>query len=237
MTIKWEEITKDSRIHLEEVLKLYDEAFPIDIREPHHIFDKALESFGQNPPNTFRFLVGLKNGRPVSFTTGHYLAKANCGFIVYLGTDHHERSKGLGSQALRVIEEYLNRDAVLAGNDSIKAFVLETEKLEAAETEAEREACLKRDHFYKMNGYQIYKDIDYVQPPLNGGNEIIPLKLLIKKRQQSEITAAEVQKLIYAMYVQKYLLVNNISIKELNGCLKAMSIPAAIKTDSTIGKC
>lgn len=237
MTIKWDEITKDSRNHLGEVLKLYDEAFPIDIREPHQIFDNALESFGQNLPNTFRFLVGLKNGRPVSFATGHYLAKDNYGFIVYLGTDQHERSKGLGSKALRVIEEHLNKDAVLAGNDSIKAFVLETEKLEEAETEAEREACLKRDHFYKKNGYQIYKDIDYVQPPLNGGNEVIPLKLLIKKRQPNEITPSEVQRLIYAMYVQKYHLVNNIPIKVLNGCLKAMSIRAVIKTDATIGKC
>jgi len=228
MTIVWEEITKNHMLHIEKVLELYDMAFLKDIREPHHIFYNALDKAEQNLPNRFRFLVGLMEGKLVSFATGHYLAEVNCGFIVYLGTDQHERGKGLGSQALGIIEEYLNQDALLAGNDSIRAFVLETEKLEWANSEEEREACLKRDNFYRKNGYKAYKGIEYMQPPLNGGNEGIPLKLNIKKRHQTNFSRDEVQRLIYAMYDQKYHLVNEIPTMVLNDCLKGMSILKAI---------
>ncbi|KAA9024362.1 GNAT family N-acetyltransferase [Niallia endozanthoxylica] len=228
MKIVWEEITKNHMSHIESVLQLYDTAFPKDLREPHQILYNALDKAEQNPPNRFRFLVGLMEGKPVSFATAHYLAEVNCGFIVYLGTDPHERSKGLGSQALGTIEEYLNQDAILAGKGSIRAFVLETEKQESANSEEERETCLKRDYFYKRNGYKTYKGIDYIQPPLNGGNEAIPLKLNIKKKQQTDFSRDEAQELIYAMYDQKYCLVNRIPTIVLNDCLKEMSIPKGV---------
>lgn len=38
MTIRWDEITDDYLINLDMVLKLYDQAFPIEVREPHDIF-------------------------------------------------------------------------------------------------------------------------------------------------------------------------------------------------------
>ncbi len=224
MSIIWKEITKNHMSHIEKVLQLYDIAFPKDLREPHHIFYNALDKVDQNLPNRFRFLIGFKEGKLISFATGHYLAEVNCGFIVYLGIDESERDKGLGSQVLRTIEEYLNQDAVLAGKDSIRAFVLETEKQELVNSEEEREACLKRDYFYKKNGYKAYNGIDYIQPPLNGGNEAIPLKLNIKKKQQTDFSRDEVQEFVYAMYVQKYCLVNQIPIMVLNDCLKEMSI-------------
>ncbi len=228
MTIKWEEITDDRSNNLERVLKLYDSAFPIDIREPHHILYKGLEYAENNTPNRFRMLVGLKNDVPVSFATGHYLADVNCGFIVYLGTDPNERFKGLGSQTLAQLEEALNKDAILASNHPINAFILETERVELAKTDAEKEDCRKRDRFYQKNGYVQLKDIDYVQPPLNGGNKAIPLKLLIKNSGKMDLTKTA-REVIYSMYNHKYHAVNDIPLEVLNHCLQKMNISEAFQ--------
>ncbi|MFO1445017.1 hypothetical protein KDN24_17805 [Bacillus sp. Bva_UNVM-123] len=42
MTIKWDEITFDNVSNLENALKIFDRAFPVEVRESHDIFLKSL---------------------------------------------------------------------------------------------------------------------------------------------------------------------------------------------------
>lgn len=115
MEITWDEITKENQANLENVLTLYEKAFPIEVREPTITFSKSMQYATKSFPNHFRFLVGLERGQIVSFATAHYLAEINTGFIVYIVTNPIERSKGVGSKTLGKMEELLNEDAIAAG--------------------------------------------------------------------------------------------------------------------------
>lgn len=66
--------------------------------------------------------------------------------------------------------------------------------------------------------------MDYVQPPLQGGAENIPLQLFIKSFQSSELSKVEVKELIRSMYIEKYSLVNGINEEVLYNGLKEMGI-------------
>jgi GNAT superfamily N-acetyltransferase len=232
MTMKWDEITHDNLTHIEKVLKLYDQAFPIEVREPHNIFLKSLQYARNRMPNNFRFLIGFEGEQLVSFATGHYLADVNSGFIVYIVTNPLVRSKGLGSKTLSKLEELLNKDAISAGNTSLKAIILETETQDMVHTEEEKEDCIKRNRFFDRNDYKKYKKIVYLQPPLHDEGGEIPLNLFIKNLQKNENTKEEINEAIRAIYKEKYYLVNEIDKKILNNCLKKMKLGNAVLFNS-----
>lgn len=221
MTIRWEEITYDNLTNIEKVFAIYDEAFPIEVREPQDIFYQSLEYAKTRLPNGFRFLVGYEGEQLVSFATGHYFAEANIGFIVYIATNPLIRSKGLGTKTLVKIEELLNEDAISAGNVSLRATILETEKQEIVHNEAEKEDCIKRNRFFERNGYKKIDEIQYIQPPLNNGDSNVPLNLFINK---NDVSKEEIIKYIQIIYKEKYCLVNRIDKQVLKSCLEMMGI-------------
>ncbi|MBQ6449040.1 GNAT family N-acetyltransferase [Cytobacillus oceanisediminis] len=221
MTIRWEEITYDNLTNIEKVFEIYDEAFPIEVREPQDIFYQSLDYAKTRLPNGFRFLVGYEGEQLVSFATGHYFAEANIGFIVYIATNPLIRSKGLGTKTLVKIEELLNEDAISAGNVSLRATILETEKQEIVHNEAEKEDCIKRNRFFERNGYKKIDEIQYIQPPLNNGDSNVPLNLFINK---NDVSKEEIIKYIQIIYKEKYCFVNRIDKQVLKSCLEMMGI-------------
>lgn len=224
MEIQWNEITADNQEKLEKVLKFYDESFPIEVREPHDVFLKGVQYAADSFPNHFRFIVGVEGDQVVSFATGHYLAEVNAGFIVYIATNPLLRRNGVGSKTLKKIEELLHQDAVAAGKSALQSIVLETEIEEMVHTEAEKEDCIKRQRFFEKNHYKRYEEVHYLQPPLHGDEEGIPLYLFIKDLQINHLTKAEVDKLIQAIYREKYDRVNGIDQNILRRCLEKMEI-------------
>lgn len=223
--MNWTEITNDNLGNLENALKLYDQAFPIEVREPHDIFRKGLKYATNSFPNNFRFLVGMEGDTVVSFATGHYLADVNAGFIVYIATNPSVREKGLGSQTLGKIEELLNQDAIAAGNSSLQLAILETEIEELVHTTEEKEDCVKRQRFFEKNNYHKCEDVHYLQPPLHGGGEGIPLHLFIKNFQGDQfLTQDEINKTVQAIYREKYYAVNGIDKAVLTNCLQGMKV-------------
>ncbi|MDX8364705.1 GNAT family N-acetyltransferase [Cytobacillus sp. IB215665] len=96
MAIKWVEITEENFTEFERVLELYNQVFPIEVREPQYIFYRSLQYAKERRPNNYHFLVGMKENQLVSFATGHYFAGVNSGFIVYIVTNPLIQSKGLG---------------------------------------------------------------------------------------------------------------------------------------------
>jgi len=224
MTIRWEEITYDNLTNIEKVFEIYDEAFPIEVREPQDIFYQSLDYAKTRLPNGFRFLVGYEGEQLVSFATGHYFAEANIGFIVYIATNPLIRSKGLGTKTLVKIEELLNEDAISAGNVSLCATILETEKQEIVHNEAEKEDCIKRNRFFERNGYKKIDEIQYIQPPLHNGDSNVPLNLFINK---NDVSKEEIIKYIQIIYKEKYWFVNRIDKQVLKSCLEMMGIKNA----------
>lgn len=148
MAIKWIEMTENHLFYFETAMKLYDQAFPIEVREPQEVFLRSLQLTKLNKPNHFHFLIGLEGDQLVSFATGHYFANVNTGFIVYIVTNPHVRSNGLGTKTLLKIEELLKKDAISVGNSSLGAIILETETQEMVHTQKEKEDCIKRNRFF-----------------------------------------------------------------------------------------
>lgn len=224
MTIKWIEMTEDHLYYFEAAMKLYDQAFPIEVREPQEVFLRSLRLAKLNKPNPFHFLIGLEGDQLVSFATGHYFADVNTGFIVYIVTNPHVRSNGLGTKTLLKIEELLKKDAITAGNSSPRAMILETETQEMVHTQKEKEDCIKRNRFFLRNKYEKYDEINYLQPALHDEVEEIPLNLYIKNLHKTKLSKEEVTEIICAIYKEKYSLVNEIDKNVLNHCLKKMKI-------------
>jgi GNAT superfamily N-acetyltransferase len=222
MTIRWGEITDDHLINLENALKLYNQTFPIEVREPHEVFMQGLHYAKNSYPNNFRFLVGFEKDELVSFATGHYLAEVNSGFIVYLVTSPSMRRMGVGARTLAKLESLLTEDAILAGNDSLGTIILETEEM--VHSEAEKADCIKRKRFYERNGYKQYVEIAYIQPPLHDVGSSVPLNLYLKDFQKGKRMQDEIKEIIRTMYYEKYYKVNRIEKKVLNNCSRKMGI-------------
>lgn len=227
--MNWTEITNDNQKNLESVLRLYDQAFPIEVREPHDIFRKGLKYATSSFPNNFRFLVGMEDDKVVSFASAHYLAEVNAGFIVYIATNPFARGNGFGSRTLAKVEELLNQDALSAGYNSLRLSILETEIRDLVHTKEEKEDCVKRQRFFEKNNYHKREEIHYLQPPLHGGGEGIPLHLFIKNFQgESFLTQDELSKTVQAMYREKYYAVNGIDIAVLNNCMRKIKVENVI---------
>ncbi|MEC1525586.1 GNAT family N-acetyltransferase [Neobacillus niacini] len=172
-------------------------------------------------PNNFRFLIGFEGEQLISFATGHYLEEVNTGFIVYIATNPHTRSKGIGSKTLAKMEELFIDDAIAAGHSSLNAIILETETEGLVHTKEEKDQCKKRNEFFKRNGFKKSQGISYLQPPLHNKDEPVQLNLFIKDLQNHE---QDIKKIIFAIYKEKYYLVNKIDEEVLNNCLKKMEL-------------
>jgi GNAT superfamily N-acetyltransferase len=221
MNIRWDEITEDNLSHIDKVFELYDFVFPIVVREPHTIFLNGLHYARHRKPNNFRFLIGFEGEELISFATGHYLEEVNSGFIVYIATNPHARSQGIGSKTLAKMEELFTQDAIAAGNSSLNAIILETETENLVHAEEEKNNCKKRNEFFKRNGFKKSEGISYLQPPLHNENEAVLLNLFTKNLQKHE---QDIKKIIYAIYKEKYYFVNGIDKEVLNICLLKMEL-------------
>lgn len=222
--INWVEVKERNLCYFESAMDLYDQVFPIEVREPHDIFLRGLQYAKIRKPNNYHFLIGMEDDQLVSFATGHYFANINSGFIVYIATNPHVRSKGIGSKTLLKIEDLLNNDAISAGYSSIKTIYLETEIQELVHTEEEKQNCIKRYKFFSKNNYVKYEEMNYQQPPLHHEVGDIPLNLLIKNLDDTKQSKEEIKKGVKTIYKEKYFLVNEIDKRILNQCLRKMEI-------------
>ncbi|MDP4084629.1 MAG: GNAT family N-acetyltransferase [Bacillota bacterium] len=221
----WREITIDNLHYLEAVFPLYDLVFPPEVREPHFVFLSAIKK----KECFFHYLVGVESDEIVSFATAHYLADVNTGFIVYIATNPSFRKKGIGTETLINIEKILKVESINAGHHDLRAIVVETEKLELAQNETQKEECLKRNLFFTKNKYSFYQAISYVQPPLHNEESPISLNLFIKSAQEG-IPKEEVCNIISSIYLHKYHNINGIDMKTLINCFNMMNIQVGKET-------
>ncbi len=218
MGIEWKEITDLEDGLLRKALSLYHDCFPEYVREDECVFYESIKQRDNNAPNKFHFLVGIVNNKVICFSTAHYLAEVNCGYIVYIAADPKERGKGLGKQTLLKIEELLNKDALDAGQTFLKGIFLETEREIDAENEEEYKENVNRLQFFNRAGFTPIKDFPYVQPPLYSGQTPVPLYLAFKPLTCKE--NFDYGQVVKAIYHEKYHKMNKISLSVLDDCMK-----------------
>ena len=222
MNLEWHVITNGEDHYLKQAFALYNAAFPVELREDHQVLLDSLKNNGD--PEGFCFLTGLLDGNVVALATAHYLADINIGFIVYIVTDPDIRGKGTGKETLKKVEEILNERAIRNGTGGLDAMLLETEKEEDAVSLQDKEECQKRARFFNRNGYVKQENQLYLQPPLHGENQGVPLHLYVKYLGEEGWGREEIHQAIYSIYKGKYLAVNRININSLNRCLEETGV-------------
>ena len=222
MLLEWKEITTVEDGLLEKTLSLYHTCSPEYVREDDKVFYESIKQCKKNIPNRFHFLVGVINDKPVCFTTAHYLADINCGYIVYLAADPEERGKGLGKQTLSKIEELLINDAIIAGHPFLKGIFLETEREIDSQNEEEYRENVNRLQFFNHLGFKPIKEYQYVQPPLYNGQTPVPLYLAFKPVAGKAETDCE--QAVKAIYYEKYHKMNKLSLSVLKDCMASTGI-------------
>ncbi|MCP8968880.1 GNAT family N-acetyltransferase [Ectobacillus ponti] len=220
MLLEWKEIQLGDTDGLEQALQLYDEMFPLPVREPHEVFWNGLRYGAGQGQGSFRFLVACEGKQVNAFATGHYFQDMHAAFIVYIAVRPSVRHHGLGSQTLQRMEELLRGGAAAP----LRAVILEAEKEELAHDEQERVDCMRRSCFFIRNGYRKYEGLEYVQPPLHAGEQPVPLQLFIKGPRQ---TSPDVRSYVQAMYREKYAAVNGIQSEVLERCLRQMGLESS----------
>lgn len=158
------------------VEQLFVDAFPPDERRP-------LPDQRSNTDNNTRFqclLVTDRNQKPTGFITCWDLGI--CLYVEHFATSPEMRGAGIGSAILR---DFLTK----AG----KPVVLEVEH-------PDTEIARRRIGFYRRNGFELWEDVDYIQPPYSPGQSAVPLLLMATPGLSRE----DASKIIAAIHTQVY---------------------------------
>jgi GNAT superfamily N-acetyltransferase len=223
MKIYWQEINAQNEKLWNQAITLYEKSFHIDLREPSSVFRRSLEISLSTGPNAFHFLVGYdEQQKVIALSTAHYFADVNFGFIVYLVVDTFLQGHGIGSQLLVQTEELLQKDAVVS---PLRGIILESERVEDAETEQEKKECQRRNRFFAFNHFEFLNDVTYFQPPLHSTTKPVRLNLWVKLRVGTPgLNAREVEELVDQMYTEKYFRMNQLEPAQLEICKERLII-------------
>jgi ribosomal protein S18 acetylase RimI-like enzyme len=217
-TIK--EISEKDAKYLLQVIRLYEQTFEHEVREPFALFAKSLHLAKDAFPHAFHLLVVVAKDQVIGFVSGHYLADVNVGFVVYLAIDPSWQSHGIGAQLLASLEQKFEQDARLASYDGLSAIVLETEREDEAKSAIEVKQAHRRQHFFRRQGFDRRDDVKYHQPPLHVGDKDVPLHLWTKNRANNPIDYAQLIAIIALIYREKYQKINGIDQKLLHAMMQ-----------------
>jgi GNAT superfamily N-acetyltransferase len=182
--------------------QLYATSFAGAEREPAEVILRSVE---QGPGFALR---ALADGRTVGLATGHVLEEPAATFLVYLAVDPLWRSRHLGralfdeadrSGAARPIE----RARVNSG------IVWEIDDPSADVNPSERNVRQGRLRFFEKLGGRML-ETPYFQPPVDG-HTLVPMRLMFRPADLRDLPTGEAaEKLIRAIYFEKYNATNKI---------------------------
>lgn len=191
--------------------ELYGASFVAAEREPAEVI---LSSMEQGPGFALR---ARADGRTVGLATGHVLEETAATFLVYLAVDPAWRSRHLGrvlfdtadaSGAARLVERGRATNGI--------AWEIDDPSAEASTSEWKvRQGRLR--FFEKLGGRML--ETPYVQPPVDG-RTLVPMRLMFRPAVGQDLpTSATIEKLIRAIYIEKYHAINKVALSTLEGLL------------------
>lgn len=182
--------------------QLYAASFERAEREPAEVI---LRSIDQGPGFTLR---ALADGRTVGLATAHVLQEPAATFLVYLAVDPAWRSKHLG----RALFDAADRagSARLTGQARLTSGIAwEIDDPAADVSPSEQNVRRRRRNFFEKLGGRML-ETPYFQPPVDG-HTVVPMRLMFRPAVgQAVPTGAETEKLIRAIYFEKYHAINAI---------------------------
>ena len=182
--------------------QLYASSFAGPEREPTEVILRSIE---QGPGFTLR---ALADGRTVGLAAGHVLEEPAATFLVYLAVDPLWRSRHLG----RALFDEADRSGAARHIEQARVssgIVWEIDDPSADVNPGERNVRQARLRFFEKLGGRML-ETPYVQPPVDG-HTLLPMRLMFRPALgQALPTIAATEKLIRAIYFEKYHAINEI---------------------------
>ena len=182
--------------------RLYATSFATAEREPAEVILRSIE---QGPGFTLR---ALADGRTVGLATGHVLEEPAATFLVYLAVDPGWRSRRLG-RALFFAADRAGAARLIERGHATSGMAWEIDDPAADVSATERNVRQGRLRFFEKLGGRML-ETPYFQPPVDG-HTLVPMRLMFRPVVGQDVpTGAATEKLIRAIYFEKYCAINNI---------------------------
>jgi GNAT superfamily N-acetyltransferase len=182
--------------------QLYATSFAGAEREAAEVILRSVE---QGPGLTLR---ALADGRTVGLAAGHVLEEPAATFLVYLAVDPLWRSRHLGRALFDEADRSGGARLIERGRAS-SGIVWEIDDPSADVSPSERNVRQGRLRFFEKLGGRML-ETPYVQPPVDG-RTLVPMRLMFRPALgQDRPTGAAIEKLIRAIYFEKYHAINKI---------------------------
>jgi len=160
----------------EACMALYLRSFPLNEREPVQRFVHYFPGGTAASRAISHQLVSESAGSVEGYSYSQFLEPVGLGFVVYIAIAEPFRGQGLGSKLLEASISVLKADAARLGL-TYAATMLEVERVEDADTDAEKLKRARRLRFFANAGAELLTS-GYVQPALADGQSEVPLNLL-----------------------------------------------------------
>jgi hypothetical protein len=189
--------------------QLYAASFAKAQQEPAEVILRGIE---QGPGFT---LTALANGRTVGLATGHVLEEPPATFLVYLAVNQAWRSRHLG-RALFDAADRAGTARLIERGRVTSGVVWEIDDPAADVSPSERTVREGRLRFFEKLGGRIL-ETPYFQPPVDG-HTLVPMRLMFRNAMGQDLpTGAATDRLIRAIYFEKYHAINRIPSSTLEG--------------------
>jgi GNAT superfamily N-acetyltransferase len=182
--------------------QLYATSFATAEREPAEVILRSIE---QGPGFTLR---ALADGHTVGLATGHVLEEPAATFLVYLAVDPTWRSRHLG-RALFEAADRCGAARLTERGRVTSGIAWEIDDPAADVSLSERNVRQRRLRFFDRLGGRLL-ETPYFQPPVDG-HTLVPMRLMFRSAAGQHLpTGAAIEKLIRAIYFEKYCAINQI---------------------------
>jgi ribosomal protein S18 acetylase RimI-like enzyme len=160
-----------------QAIAIYEQSFPLEERDPVEDIAAELAAPGEG---TITRLRALAEGEKVlGFALFSSYARYHLGYLKFLAVDPAIRGRGLGPILLRDALRRIRVDGRRMTGWPHLGLVLEVERPECAESDAERDLRSRRIGFYLRNGASIIERTDFIAPPVADGQPSIPFHLMV----------------------------------------------------------
>ncbi len=180
-----------TRRQLDQVLGLYEQAFPRELRVP--FADLA------SPSPAGLMLVAVDRGEPVGFAAHMLLGQSGWTFLRYYGISASRRRQGIGLRFWRLLLPAL----AAAGWPTRIVFEVEDARHAAGDT-AEERVRRGRVAFWRRCGARLLDVSGYVMPELTGEATPEPMLLMAYAAGGGELSPGAVAGLVTTLYSCRY---------------------------------
>jgi GNAT superfamily N-acetyltransferase len=188
----------------QQVIRIYKQSFPEAERDP--LDDIAANLRNADPDvELTRLRALIEQDEVVGFTLFASYKDYYLGYLKFIAVRADIRGKGYGPILLQDAIQQLRADGRRATGWPYLGLVLEVERPETAESEADRRLRERRIQFYRRNGALMFDDVDYVAPPVAPGQPSLPFHLMfLRAVHKYGMQHWLRQKAVHALLVEGY---------------------------------